>query len=202
MRAPADTPAATSASRFPATMKMVRLRHRRWAESGAPVRAGKCRFQRQAGAEPWRASRISCPPDVRRALADLAAARQPAVTDDLGDDLPEHQASPSQQNRRARPSGRAPVPQAARLRQCDRDEARPRARSGAVPLVQGRADRGRGSRRDGGRAPVGGEAARLDRRRFPLWALRWTEAGDRVYGIMYGENCFAVHTTMRRGAPK
>ena len=30
------------------------------------------------------------PPDVRRALTDLVAARQPAVTDDVGEDLQEH----------------------------------------------------------------------------------------------------------------
>jgi hypothetical protein len=37
---------------------------------------------------------------------------------------------------------------------------------------------------------------------FPYGLYAWTEAGDRVYGIMHGENCVAVHTTMRRGAHK
>jgi hypothetical protein len=34
---------------------------------------------------------------------------------------------------------------------------------------------------------------------FPYGLYAWTEDGDRIYGIMYGEDCFAVHTTMRRG---
>jgi len=35
----------------------------------------------------------------------------------------------------------------------------------------------------------------------PYGLYAWTEDGDRIYGIMYGEDCFAVHTTMRRGVP-
>ena len=37
---------------------------------------------------------------------------------------------------------------------------------------------------------------------FPYGLYAWTEDGDRIYGIMHGEDCFAVHTTMRRGVPK
>jgi hypothetical protein len=36
---------------------------------------------------------------------------------------------------------------------------------------------------------------------FPYGFYAWTEDGDRIYGILPGENCFAVHTTMRRGVP-
>jgi hypothetical protein len=35
---------------------------------------------------------------------------------------------------------------------------------------------------------------------FPYGLYAWTEDGNRIYGIIHGEDCFAVHTTMRRGA--
>jgi hypothetical protein len=37
---------------------------------------------------------------------------------------------------------------------------------------------------------------------FPYGLYAWTEDGDRIYGIVHGEDCFAVHTTMRRGVPE
>ena len=36
----------------------------------------------------------------------------------------------------------------------------------------------------------------------PYGLYAWTEDGDRIYGIMHGEDRFAVHPTMRRGAPE
>ena len=36
----------------------------------------------------------------------------------------------------------------------------------------------------------------------PYGFYAWTEDGDRIYGIMHGKDCFAVHTTMRRGVPE
>ena len=49
-----------------------------------------------------------------------------------------------------------------------------------------------------------GQAARHDRGRgdHPYGLYAWTEDGDRIYGIMHGKDCFAVHTTMRRGVPE
>ena len=161
------------------------------------------------------------PPDVRRALADLAAARQPAVTDDLGDHLPEHvddradgkgreqhERSPASPSRRNHPARHSPLERPHRKPRAFADvivmpHARERARERFpgfkaarivdevhAALVAGRVSAGK---------PPGMTAGRGD---HPYGLYAWTKDGDRIYGIMHGKDCFAVHTTMRRGAPE
>ena len=159
------------------------------------------------------------PPDVRRALADLGAARQPAVTDDLGDDLPEHvedradgegreqherhPASPSQQHHRARQS---PVERRSRNpRACvnvkvmwhARERARERFPGFKAARIVDEVHAALAAGRVSAVKPLG-----LIGGDFPYGLYAWTEDGDRIYGIMHGEACFAVHTTMRRGVPE
>jgi hypothetical protein len=33
---------------------------------------------------------------------------------------------------------------------------------------------------------------------FPCGLYAWTPDGERIYGIIHGNDCLAVHTTMRR----
>jgi len=159
------------------------------------------------------------PPDVRRALADLAAASQPTGTDRLGDGPPVHAddrgdrkareqhehrpASPSQQNHDARhsPVERPYRKPRVRFKVIVMRHARERARerfpgfkaARIVDEVHAALVAGRVS----ATKPPGMIEGRGD---FPYGLYAWTEDGDRIYGIMHGEDCFAVHTTMRRGA--
>jgi hypothetical protein len=173
----------------------------------------------EKSADPELVSRIKdlLPPDVRRALANLAAAARHAVADDLGegssqpaDDRAEPEsgarhggrtASRSQGNDTAR---RSPLePQHRKRRAFAKvivmDHARERARerfpgfkaARIVDEVHAALLAGRVS----ARKPPGMIDGRGD---FPYGLYAWTEDGERIYGIMHGENCFAVHTTMRR----
>jgi hypothetical protein len=172
-----------------------------------------------ADAEPMSSVQDLLPPDVRLALAELVATRQPGVTGDLGDDLPEHEgdradgegrvqrerhpAPPSQQNHVAR---QRPVERPHRKpRACFNvrvmRHARERARERFPGFKAARiVDEVHAALVAGRVSPVkppgmiGGD--------FPYGLYAWTEEGDRVYGIRYGEDCFAVHTTMRRGVPE
>ncbi len=160
------------------------------------------------------------PPDVRRALAELVAAQQREVSGDLGDDLPEHEGDRAdgedrEQHARHRPARPSEQNHVARQRPVERPHRKPRAcfnvkvmrharerarerfpgfkAAGIVDevhaaLVAGRVSPVKPS------GMIGGD--------FPYGLYAWTEDGDRVYGIMHGEDCFAVHTTMRRGVPE
>ena len=159
------------------------------------------------------------PPDVRRALADLAAARQTALTDGLDDDLPEHVEdradgegrekherhpdSPSQQNHHARHS---PVERQHRKpRACvnvnvmrhARERARERFPGFKAARIVDEVHAAMVAGRVSAVKPLG-----LIGGDFPYGLYAWTEDGDRIYGIMQGEDCFAAHTTMRRGVPE
>src|SRR4051812_28357991 len=178
---------------------------------------GQAAAGERADAEPMARIQDLLPEDVRLALADLAAPRQPAATDDLGDDLPQHvddrggwegrareerrPASPSQQNHRtcAAPVKRAHSKPRAFANVVVMRHARESARERFpgfkaarivdevhAALVAGRLSAGK---------PPGMIAGRGD---FPHGLYAWTEDGERIYGIMHGEDCFAVHTTMRR----
>ena len=159
------------------------------------------------------------PPDVRRALADLAAARQPAVTDDAGDDLPEHvedraggegreqherhPASPSQKNHRARHrpvERRFRKPRAfvnVKVMRHARERARERFPGFKAARIVDEVHAALAAGRVSAVKPLG-----LIGGDFPYGLYAWTEDGDRIYGIMHGEDCFAVHTTLRRGVPE
>ena len=156
---------------------------------------------------------------MRRGLADLAAARQPAVTDDDGDDRAEHAedradgegreqhernpAPPVQQNHPAR---RSPVKRPYRkprafvnviVMRHARERARDRFPGFKAARIVDEVHAAMVAGRVSAVKPpglIGGD--------FPYGLYAWTEDGERVYGIMHGENCFAVHTTMRRGVPE
>jgi hypothetical protein len=158
-------------------------------------------------------------PDVRQALADLAAARQPAVTDDLGADLPEHvedragvegreqyerhPASPSQQNHHARPSSverRYGKPRACvnvKVTWHARERARERFPGFKAARIVDEVHAALAAGRVSARKPPG-----MIRGDFPYGLYAWTEDGDRIYAIMHGESCLAVHTTIRPGVPE
>jgi hypothetical protein len=157
------------------------------------------------------------PPDVRRALAGLAAAQQPTVTDDLRADPPEHADEPAdrearEQNER-RPASPSQRNHAARQSLTERPYRKPRACVNVIVMRHAR-ERARerfpgfkaarivdevhaalAAGRVSARKPPGMIAGRGD---FPYGLYAWTEDGDRIYGIMHGQDCFAVHTTMRR----
>jgi hypothetical protein len=160
-------------------------------------------------------------PNVRRALADLATAQQPAVTHDLGDYPPEHadvhddrEGHERRERRAVSPSQRNHV---ARDTPVERQYRKPRA---CVNVIVTRHARERARERFPGfkaariadevhAALVAGRVSATKppgmipgRGDFPYGLYAWTEDGDRIYGIRYGENCFAVHTTMRRGTPE
>jgi hypothetical protein len=173
--------------------------------------------EKRAHAEPMARIEDLLHPNVRQALADLAAAPQPAGTDHLGDVPLEHvgdrgngeadvqyglrPASPPQQNQpaphspveRPYPKPRAPfkviVTTHARERARERFPGFKAARIGDevhAALVAGRVSALKPP------GLIGGD--------FPYGLYAWTEDGNRIYGLRYGEDCFAVHTTMRRGA--
>ena len=159
------------------------------------------------------------PPEVRRALADLVAARQPAVTDDLGDDLPEHvddradgegreqhgAAQPLRHSRVTmlgivRPSARHRKPRAfvkVKVMRHARERARERFPGFKAARIVDEVHAALVAGRVSAVKPpglIGGD--------FPYGLYAWTEDGDRIYGIVHGKDCFAVHTTMRRGVPE
>ncbi len=158
-------------------------------------------------------------PDVRRALAELVAAQQPEVPGDLSDDLPEHEGDRADREGREQ-HGRRPAPPSqeshlARHRPVERPHRKPRACFN-VKVMRHARERAR-ERFPGFKAArivdevhaalVAGRVSPVKPSgmiggNFPYGLYAWTEDGDRVYGIMHGEDCFAVHTTMRRGVPE
>ena len=177
---------------------------------------GQTYDERSADAEPMSSIKDLLPPEVCRALADLVAARQPAVSGDLGDDLHEHVGERADGEGREqhgrRPAPPSPQTHLARQRPIERPHRKPRAGFN-VKVMRHARERAR-ERFPGFKAAriVDEVLAALVARRvspvkppgmtggnFPYGLYAWTEDGDRVYGIMHGEDCFAVHTTMRRG---
>jgi hypothetical protein len=160
------------------------------------------------------------PPDVCRALADLAAARQPAVTDDDGDDRAEHVKDRSDREGRDQHQRHPALPSqqqnhSARQSPLERRDRKPRACVNVI--VMGHARERARERFPGFKAArivdevhAAMVAGRLSAVKplgliggdFPYGLYAWTEEGDRIYGIMHGENYFAVYTTMRRGVPQ
>jgi hypothetical protein len=158
------------------------------------------------------------PEDVRRALADLAAPRQPATTDEVSEhalERAEDRAGGECHDQRWRhPASSPPLNHHARHSQDERRYRSPRA---CVNVIVKRHARERARERFPGfkaarivdevhAALTAGRVSALKPHGltggdFPYGLYAWTEDGDRIYGIMHGEDCFAVHTTMRRGVP-
>jgi hypothetical protein len=156
------------------------------------------------------------PAGVLRGLAALAESARPTATDVVSDDPPErsndraggdsldergsHSASRSREDRHARhrPNERVQRAPRACVRVVVTWHARERARkrfpgfktARIVDEVHAALAAGRVS----ALKPLG-----LIGGNFPYGLYVWTEDGDRIYGIVHGEDCFAVRTTMRRG---
>src|SRR4051794_28222478 len=76
---------------------------------GPMAQIGQTDDERRADAEPMSSIKDLLAPEVRRALAELVAARQPAVSGDLGDDLPEQVGDRADREGREQ-HGRRPAP--------------------------------------------------------------------------------------------
>jgi len=158
------------------------------------------------------------PPEVRQALADLAAERHLAATDAVVADLPEHVGERADGNRREQHDRHRARPPLKEHRPRNRPlEPRRRDLRAGVKVIVMRHARERARERFPGfkAARIVDEvhaallAGRLSAAKppgliggdFPFGLYAWTADGERIYGLIHGKDCFAVHTTMRRGVP-